>query len=93
MKTVITKDVELAAQQLRQGKVVAIPTETVYGLAASALSTEAISQIFKIKQRPMDNPLIVHVSSIEMLEGLGVEIPFQYLPLLNQFWPGPLTIM
>lgn len=73
---------------------VAFPTETVYGLGASALNTDAVLNIYKAKNRPADNPLILHVSSRSQLERiLKVKIPPIYLPLLDKFWPGPLTIL
>ncbi|KAI9142308.1 DHBP synthase RibB-like alpha/beta domain-containing protein, partial [Paraphysoderma sedebokerense] len=75
--------------------VVAMPTETVYGLAANALSPNAISKIFHAKSRPSDNPLIIHISSLHMLKSLlpGGKIPPSYLPLIQRFWPGPLTLL
>ncbi|KAK9370415.1 DHBP synthase RibB-like alpha/beta domain-containing protein [Lipomyces kononenkoae] len=73
---------------------VAFPTETVYGLGASALSTAAVNQIFAAKSRPSDNPLIVHISSVSQLRRvLHTEIPDIYRPLIQEFWPGPLTII
>ncbi|KAK9455637.1 DHBP synthase RibB-like alpha/beta domain-containing protein [Dipodascopsis uninucleata] len=73
---------------------VAFPTETVYGLGASALSTNAVRQIFAAKNRPSDNPLIVHVSSLNQLERvLHTKVPKIYDPLIEKFWPGPLTII
>ncbi|KAJ8326949.1 hypothetical protein BDV3_000083 [Batrachochytrium dendrobatidis] len=82
---------------LKAGGVVAFPTETVYGLAANALDAAAVQGIFSAKQRPSDNPLIVHVSSIQMLESLLPpslpHLPSIYVALINKFWPGPLTIL
>ncbi|KAK9467917.1 DHBP synthase RibB-like alpha/beta domain-containing protein [Lipomyces arxii] len=73
---------------------VAFPTETVYGLGASALSTTAVRQIFAAKNRPSDNPLIVHISSLDQLKRvLHTNIPAIYDPLVKKFWPGPLTII
>lgn len=75
---------------------VAFPTETVYGLGASALSTESVKSIYAAKNRPADNPLIVHVSSLDQLKRKvlkGKEIPDIYTPLIDKFWPGPLTIL
>ncbi|KAK9479271.1 DHBP synthase RibB-like alpha/beta domain-containing protein [Lipomyces japonicus] len=73
---------------------VAFPTETVYGLGASALHSTAVRQVFNVKNRPSDNPLIVHISSVEQLSRvLHTEIPEIYDPLIAQFWPGPLTII
>ncbi|MFI5171624.1 MAG: L-threonylcarbamoyladenylate synthase [Chitinophagales bacterium] len=86
-------DVSLAADLLRQGKIVAIPTETVYGLAANAFDPDAVIRIFEIKNRPRFNPLIVHVPDWDML----MEIALVSDPVLKQvaekFWPGPLTIL
>lgn len=83
----------LAAKYLQQGEIVAVPTETVYGLAANALSEESVSKIYEAKGRPSDNPLIVHISSLEMWGELVSEItPDAYL-LAEKFWPGPLTII
>lgn len=74
--------------------VVVIPTETVYGLAARIDNEEALRNIFKIKGRPSDNPLIVHISDLAMLDALiDEEIPGDYLGLMDKFWPGPLTLL
>ncbi|KAJ3303942.1 hypothetical protein HDU76_005279 [Blyttiomyces sp. JEL0837] len=75
---------------------IAFPTETVYGLGANALNPSSVSSIFAAKGRPSDNPLIVHISNLEMLKTLlppNTEIPSIYLPLLHKLWPGPLTIL
>ncbi|KAI9202348.1 DHBP synthase RibB-like alpha/beta domain-containing protein [Polychytrium aggregatum] len=87
-----------AVELLRSNEPVAIPTETVYGLAANALSPEAVAKIFLAKGRPSDNPLIIHVSSIEMLlsilpSELSHRIPQVYQALIDRHWPGPLTIL
>ncbi len=82
-----------AAQILKDGGVVAIPTETVYGLAASAYNDTAIANVFTAKGRPQDNPLIVHISSLEMLSEVAVDIPKTALKLAATFWPGPLTMV
>ena len=85
-----------AASILAEGGVVAIPTETVYGLAANALSAEAVGRVYAAKNRPADNPLIIHVSSLAMLAGLyppGWELPPIYEPVLRDLWPGPLTVL
>ena len=87
-----------AVPLLRQGEVVAFPTETVYGLGANALDAKAVKKIFEAKGRPSDNPLIVHVSDLEMLkavvapESIPKEGSIEY-KLIQQFWPGPLTIL
>ena len=87
------EDIRAAGEILRQGGLVAIPTETVYGLAANALDGRAVSAIFAAKGRPQDNPLIVHISRLEQLEGIVSEIPEDAMALAAQYWPGPLTIV
>ena len=82
-----------AADLLRQGEVVAFPTETVYGLGADALNPQAVAKIFLAKGRPSDNPLIVHIASREELLPLVGAIPPLAYPLMDQFWPGPLTMI
>ena len=89
----ITKQIHLAIQELEAGKLVAIPTETVYGLAANAFNETAINSIFKLKKRPKNNPLIVHVKSIDSLESIVNTIPNKAKQLAEQFWPGPLTLI
>ena len=86
-------DVEIAGRLLASGKTVAIPTETVYGLAANALSAQAVAQIFVAKGRPQDNPLIVHIQDIDTLYTLCAEVPKAALDLAQAFWPGPLTMI
>ena len=87
------KLIERAAEILKKGGIVAVPTETVYGLAASAFSDEAIKKVFSAKGRPQDNPLIVHISDAEMLNEIAVDIPKKALELANKFWPGPFTMV
>ena len=82
-----------AAQLLRQGQLVALPTETVYGIAADARNGAAVRNIFIAKGRPQDNPLIVHVTGPEMLPGLVSEVPERAQLLMAAFCPGPLTII
>jgi L-threonylcarbamoyladenylate synthase len=91
-------NLKIAANELiTTNNVVAFPTETVYGLGGSALNDESVRSIYRAKNRPSDNPLIVHVSSIEQLKRkllpLDYRIPSIYESLLNKFWPGPLTIL
>jgi len=86
-------DITFAAELLQAGKLVAIPTETVYGLAANALDPAAVAKIFTAKGRPQDNPLIVHVLSLEEAAPLVKHIPPQARQLAEAFWPGPLTIV
>lgn len=82
-----------AAARLREGKLVAFPTETVYGLGANALDFIAVAGIFEAKGRPRSSPLIVHVSSIEMARELAGEWPDAAQRLAERFWPGPLTLV
>jgi L-threonylcarbamoyladenylate synthase len=85
--------VKRAAELLRAGEVVALPTETVYGLAANALDAQAVSKIFEIKGRPSHNPIIVHVASIEMAKRWVANWPALAEKLAAAFWPGPLTMV
>lgn len=86
-------DINIAANILKNGGLVAIPTETVYGLAANAFNETAVKNIFIAKGRAQDNPLIVHISSINQLNGLVIEIPHIVNELAEKFWPGPLTMI
>ncbi len=86
-------DIQAAAAILRAGGVVAFPTETVYGLGADALDVGAVAKVFAIKGRPSHNPLIVHVSSIEMAKAVAGAWPDAADKLARAFWPGPLTIV
>ena len=85
--------IQKAAELIKSGEVVGMPTETVYGLAANALDPEAVAKIFIAKGRPQDNPLIVHISRMEMLEGLVTEVPELAVKCAKKFWPGPLTMI
>lgn len=85
--------VEKASMLIKDGHIVAIPTETVYGLAADAFNILAVKKTFEIKGRPPDNPLIVHISNIEQLNRLSDEIPAIAYKLADVFWPGPLTLV
>jgi L-threonylcarbamoyladenylate synthase len=87
------KNIQTAARLLKQNKVVAIPTETVYGLAANIFSEEAVTAIYKIKNRPSNNPLIVHIKGIEELTKYTQNIPEKAQLLAEKFWPGPLTLV
>ncbi|MBE7042706.1 MAG: threonylcarbamoyl-AMP synthase [Ruminococcaceae bacterium] len=82
-----------AAQLIRQGGLVAFPTETVYGLGANALQGDAVANIFKAKGRPSDNPLIVHISDLNQLEEIVSHVSEQAKLLMERFWPGPLTLI
>ncbi len=81
------------ASIIKSGNVVAFPTETVYGLGANALNSNAVNKIFKAKGRPSDNPLIVHISNYDQLDKLTTYIPINAKKLMDKFWPGPLTII
>lgn len=83
----------LAAEALAEGRTVAFPTETVYGIGTNALDESAIKKIFKAKGRPSDNPLIVHVTSLEVVDTLVKEITPVAKQLMDAFWPGPLTLI
>ncbi len=82
-----------AAEILRAGGLVALPTETVYGLGANALDADAVGRIFEAKQRPVWDPVIVHISELAMLDKLVEEIPGRARRLMSAFWPGPLTLL
>lgn len=86
------QSLSMAADLLRTGRLVAFPTETVYGLGADAMNPAAVLSIFRAKGRPSDNPLIVHIHSRTQLDSLCT-VPDQALPLIEAFWPGPLTIL
>lgn len=82
-----------AAEILKRGGIVAIPTETVYGLAASAYDEKAIKKVFEAKGRPQDNPLIVHICDMDMLSEVARNIPENALKCAEKFWPGPFTMV
>ena len=85
--------IERAARVLQAGGLVAFPTETVYGLGAHALDPDAVRKIFAAKDRPAWDPLIVHVSKVEMARNLAKTLPTRFERLAEQFWPGPLTLV
>ena len=89
----ITNNLELTADILRKGDIAAIPTETVYGLAANAFNIEAVLKIYELKKRPHFNPLIVHCKSIDQIKQFTIEIPPNAMFLAEKFWPGPLTLI
>jgi L-threonylcarbamoyladenylate synthase len=86
----IIKDAALA---LKQGHLVAFPTETVYGLGADATNEKAVARIYEVKGRPTDHPLIVHISSMELIDKWASEIPEYAIKLARAFWPGPMTLV
>ena len=89
------ENINKAAEILRNGGLVGLPTETVYGLAADALNGKAVAEIFKAKGRPMDNPLIVHIADFDDIKRFNLvsEIPESAVKLAQNFWPGPLTMI
>ena len=87
------KAIAEAASILREGGVVAFPTETVYGLGGNALDAYASGKIFRAKGRPQDNPLIVHIASLSALETLCHDVPDEAYALASAYWPGPLTMI
>ena len=84
---------QLAADIIKAGGLVALPTETVYGLGANGLDPEAVAKIFQVKGRPQDNPLILHIAEPQQLEALCHHIPQSAWRLAEKFWPGPLTMV
>lgn len=93
MNNIIGRDIEKAAALLKEGRVVAIPTETVYGLAADALNEKAVKRIFEVKDRPAVNPLIVHLANADLIPNYASDIPDVAGRLIDAFCPGPLTIV
>ena len=89
----IGKDIAKAKALLEQGKLVAIPTETVYGLAGNALDPSAVTKIFSTKERPYFDPLIVHVPDVDSVKKYVDQIPVKALSLMKEFWPGPITFL
>ena len=89
----ISNNINLAATILKENGIIGLPTETVYGLAGNIFSEKAIKEIYHIKQRPLFNPLIVHIKSIAELTKIAVDIPPIAMELANHFWPGPLTLL
>lgn len=87
------QDLDRAAAIVRNGGLVALPTETVYGLGANALDPDAVARIYEVKGRPATSPLIVHVAAIEMARGLARHWPVEANVLASRYWPGPLTIV
>ena len=93
VKPVSPESIEEAAQLIRDGELVGMPTETVYGLGANALDETAVRKIFAAKGRPADNPLIVHVSCLDEIVPLVKSIPESAKRLMEAFWPGPMTLI
>ena len=93
MNTIISTDVSLAAKLIKEGETVAFPTETVYGLGANAFDAEAVKKIFAAKNRPADNPLIVHLADKNAISSVAAFVPDTAYMLMEKFCPGPLTIV
>ena len=90
---IIGSDIKYVTELLKQGNLVGIPTETVYGLAGNAFSAESVAQIFMVKERPSFDPLIVHSSDVDRICEFVEEIPDKARELAKEFWPGPLTLI
>ncbi|MCG1034851.1 L-threonylcarbamoyladenylate synthase [Polaribacter sargassicola] len=91
--SIISKDIQKAIELLSNDKLVAIPTETVYGLAGNIFSEKAIKSIFSTKKRPFFNPLIVHIPSVDSLKDIVINVPEKAQLLANAFWPGSMTMV
>ena len=89
----LEKQIDIAANLIKEGKVVAFPTDTVYGLGANGLDPVAVARIYEIKERPSFNPLILHIAAIECLKELILTSDARVYALAEKFWPGPLTIL
>lgn len=87
------KKIKITADIIRKGGLVAFPTETVYGLGANALNSKAVLSLYKAKNRPLDNPPIIHVESFNQIKQLSKKIPRSVKKLMDAFWPGPLTLI
>ena len=87
------KLIECAGEILKQGGLVAFPTETVYGLGGDGLNASSSEKIYAAKGRPSDNPLIIHIADMESLEGIVTQVPEEARKLANAYWPGPLTMI
>ena len=86
-------EIRKAAKALKDGHLVAFPTETVYGLGADANNEKAVSRVYSVKGRPADHPLIVHISSTNQLDKWARDIPDYAIRLAKEFWPGPMTLI
>lgn len=87
------REIEAAAAAIRRGELVAMPTETVYGLAADATNSDAVARVYALKGRPATNPLIVHIESTARLTRIAKSVPEDAWSLIAAFWPGPLTLV
>ena len=93
VETIITDKLSLASEYLKAGELVAVPTETVYGLAANGLNPSAVKKIFEAKSRPFNNPLILHFANQEQIDPFILDFPPILKQLTEVFWPGPLTVL
>ncbi len=93
MKTIVTKQIEAAAEVLLNGGIIGMPTETVYGLGGIAYSEAAVKEIYRVKQRPFYNPLILHICGIEQIDTVAAHVPEAAYKLAREFWPGPMTLV
>jgi len=93
LETLVTDSLQEAARLLQQGELVIFPTETVYGLGANALDVQAVAGIYRAKQRPADNPLIVHIYDFAQLDQLAYAVPDYAWELAHTFFPGPITLL
>ena len=89
----IGQDINKCSEYIKNGEIVVFPTETVYGIGANALDSKAVEKIFKAKNRPADNPLIVHISNYKMLDMITEKVSKLEKDIMNKFWPGPLSII
>ena len=89
----ITKNIKEAGRLLKDGQLVAFPTETVYGLGADALNPLAVKRVYEAKSRPLDHPLIIHIGLESLLDEFAIHIPRVARDLVARFWPGPLTLV
>ena len=89
----VGKDIQIAKELLQKNELVAIPTETVYGLGGNALEVNAVAKIFEVKNRPHFDPMIIHTNSLDKISGFVKNIPEIYLKLADYFMPGPLTFL
>ena len=89
----LTTDLDLACARLKAGELLALPTETVYGLAADARNEAAVAKVFALKGRPSSNPLIVHLAHASQTGDWAAEVPAAAQRLMDAFWPGPLTLV
>lgn len=93
MKTIVTKHIDAAAEVLLNGGIIGMPTETVYGLGGIAYNEGAVKEIYRVKQRPLYNPLILHISGIEKIDTVAAYVPELAYRLAEEFWPGPMTLV